>query len=245
VFPVDQRDATEAVSDRNVRFWGVCTVVCSWTAGKPLRILALRDEFVSRSFDPPGAWWPDQPTVIGGRDRVAGGSWCVSDVASGATALLVNRRERRYGTPSRGLLPLAAVAAGAGWPAQIDHREMASFNLVLAGPSGVVVWVWDAQSLSRMDLAAGTHMITSSGVDSTDAKTERFAPLFAGGPWLDVVSSCEPSSEESALVVRHSVEGDTYATVFGQSITAVPGSLQVSHSRTPWVDGTWVEESWP
>jgi hypothetical protein len=183
--------------------------------------------------------------VIGGRDRVAGGSWCVSDIDSGMTALLVNRIERRDGTPSRGLLPLAAVATGAAWVSDFDYRAMASFNLVVAGPSGVVVWVWDAAALQQFDLSPGLHMITSLGVDSSDAKTARFAPLFAGRPWLDVVTSCEPSSEESALVVRHTFEDRTYATVFGQLITAVPGSLQISHSRTPWVDGSWVDQTWP
>jgi hypothetical protein len=223
----------------------VCTVVCRWTAGEPLRILALRDEFVSRAFDLPGAWWPAQPSVIGGRDLLAGGSWCVSDVATGVTALLVNRLERREGTPSRGLLPLAAVAAGADWTSSVDHRAMAAFNLVLAGPSGVVVWVWDATSLNRIDLPPGEHMITSRGVDAADAKTDRFAPQFSGGPWLDVVTSCVPSSEESALVVRHEVEDQTYATVFGQLITAVPGRLQLEYSQTPWVDGSWTSQSWP
>lgn len=224
----------------------MCTVVCRWIPGEPLRILALRDEFAAREFDGPGAWWPDQPSVIGGRDRLAGGSWCVSDIASGATALLVNRIERLDGTPSRGLLPLAAVALGAGWADALDHRGMAGFNLVVAGPSGVATWVWDAQSLRRFELGPGTHMITSRGVDSDDAKTERFAPLFgAGDPWVDVVTSCEPSADDGALVVRREHEGRTYATVFGQLITAQPGALRIEHSRTPWRDGSWVDASWP
>ncbi|MGI8678609.1 MAG: NRDE family protein [Jatrophihabitans sp.] len=223
----------------------MCTVVCRFEAGDAIRILALRDEFVSRAFDEPDAWWPDQPTVIGGRDHVAGGSWCVSDVASGRTALVVNRVERFEGAPSRGRLPLAAVADGDGWTSTIDHRAMASFNLVLAGPDGVVVWLWDATALQRLDLAPGTHMITSRGVDADDAKTVRFAPLFEQRPWLDVVTSCSPSVEDSALVVRRELPERTYATVFGQSITSAPGSLRVAHSRTPWQDGTWVDQTWP
>ena len=223
----------------------MCTVVCDWQPGEPLRILALRDEFAGREFDDPGEWWPEQPGVVGGRDRVAGGSWCVSDVASGVTALVVNRIERPVGTPSRGGLPLAGVASGAGWPAQVDHRTMATFNLMVAGPEGVSVWIWDAAELRRVDLAAGLHLVTSRGVDSDDAKTARFAPLFARDPWLDVVTACEPSSAESALVVRHHLADRTYATVFGQLITAVPGSLQVSYTRTPWIEGTWTDDAWP
>ena len=226
----------------------MCTVVCQWQAGEPLRVLALRDEFVSRDFDGPDAWWPEQPTAIGGRDRLAGGTWCVSDVATGATALLVNRVERMDGTPSRGLLPLAAVRAyaeGTEWTADLDHTTMASFNLVLATPDGVLLWVWDGTALDRRELGAGQHMITSRGIDADDPKTARFAPRFAAEPWQEVVTSCEPVDELGALILRHPHEDKVYATVFGQLITSVPGSLHVAHSRTPWAAGSWTEQTWP
>jgi uncharacterized protein with NRDE domain len=223
----------------------VCTVVTQWAADEPLRIVAIRDEFVTRAFDPPGAWWPQQPTVIGGRDRLAGGSWCVSDTSSGITALVLNRRERRDGTPSRGVLPLVAVDAGESWPDLVDHRQMASFNLVLAGPAGVTVWAWDAAELRRVDAGPGMHMITSDGVDADDPKTVRFAPLFTAQPWHDVITSTAPADEPSALLVRREVDGNVYATVFGQLITASHGALTVASSATPWIDGSWTEQSWP
>jgi uncharacterized protein with NRDE domain len=223
----------------------VCTVVTRWADGERVRILAIRDEFVSRDFDPPGAWWPDQPSVIGGRDRQAGGSWCVSDVRAGVTALVLNRIERHVGTPSRGVLPLAAVAAGRSWPDGLDHREMASFTLVLAGPAGVTAWTWDAVRLERRDLAAGTHVFTSRGIDAGDEKAGRLAAEFATRPWLDVVTERPPTDDRTALIVRHTFETDTYATVFGQLITAAPGDLQISHSRTPWLADTWEDERWP
>lgn len=223
----------------------MCTVVTRWTAGEPLRILAIRDEFVSRDFDPPGAWWPGQPSVVGGRDRRAGGSWCVSDIRTGVTALVLNRTERHVGTPSRGMLPLAAVAAGVHWPDDVDHREMASFTLVLAGPNGVTAWDWDAAELRRQALEPGTHVFTSRGADAGDAKAGRLATEFAERPWLDVVCAQPPADDRTALIVRHEFETDTYATVFGQLITAAPGELQITHSRTPWLAGTWAEQRWP
>jgi uncharacterized protein with NRDE domain len=223
----------------------MCTVVTRWTAGEPLRVLAIRDEFVSRDFDPPGAWWPGQPSVIGGRDRRAGGSWCVSDVRTGVTALVLNRTERHVGTPSRGVLPLAAVAAGERWPDDVEHREMASFTLVLAGPDGVLAWHWDATELVRQDLAAGTHVFTSRGADAGDEKAGRLAKEFAERPWLDVVTDHPPADDRTALIVRHEFETDTYATVFGQLITSGVGELQITHSRTPWLADTWVDQRWP
>ncbi len=210
-----------------------------------MHILAIRDEFVSRDFDPPGTWWPEQPSVIGGRDRLAGGSWCVSDLDTGVTALVLNRIERHTGTPSRGVLPLAAVAAGVAWPQRVEHREMASFTLVLAGPVGVTAWTWDAAELCRHDIEPGTHVFTSRGLDGSDEKAIRLAPQFASRRWLEVVTERPPTDDRTALIVRHPFETDTYATVFGQLITASPGELQISHSRTPWDAATWTDERWP
>ena len=223
----------------------VCTVVTRWQAGEPVRLLAIRDEFVSRDFDDPGEWWPQAPGVIGGRDQRAGGSWCVSDIASGVTALVLNRTERQTGTPSRGVLPLAAASAGTSWPERVDHTGMASFNFVLAGPAGVTAWSWDTTKLRRIDLLPGTHMFTSRGVDTDDAKTVAFGPRFVVEDWPAVVGSCEPRDEIGALVVRHPVDDDVYATVFGQLITASPGSLTIAHSRTPWRPDTWTTQRWP
>jgi uncharacterized protein with NRDE domain len=222
----------------------VCTVVTRWQAGEPLRILAIRDEFVSRDFDLPAEWWPAAPGVIGGRDQRAGGSWCVTDLATGVTALVLNRTERRTGNPSRGVLPLAAVSAGPAWAERIPYHDMAGFNLVLAGPDGVTLWIWDAHRLRRVDLEPGTHVFTSRGVDADDPKAAAYGPRFAGEDWLDVIASCEPSDEIGALVVRHPMDDDVYATVFGQLITAAPGALTVAMSRTPWRRETWSEQRW-
>jgi len=96
----------------------VCTVVVRWSAGQPARILALRDELIGRPFDDPGRWWPDQPDAVGGRDRLAGGTWCATRVDTGVTGLVVNRPQKRVaepGAPSRGVLPLLAVARERDW----------------------------------------------------------------------------------------------------------------------------------
>jgi hypothetical protein len=221
----------------------VCTVVCETAPDRGSRLLALRDEFVGRDFDPPGRWWPAQPGAVGGRDRVAGGTWCASDVRTGETALVVNRIERLDGTPSRGLLPLAALAHGADWAEAVPVAAMASFNLVLVRGSDVTVWEWDGAELRSRRLEPGLHVVTSRGTDTDDRKTRRFAPAFAVEPWLDVVTATSPSDEPSALVVRRVIGERTYATVFGQTIAARPGAVQISWSRTPWIAATWTRES--
>jgi uncharacterized protein with NRDE domain len=216
-------------------------VVVRWSPGEPVRVLALRDELQGREFDDPGAWWPEQPDVVGGRDRVAGGSWAVTDVREGVTALVLNRPERRVAEPgaaSRGVVPLLAVEHGADWPLHLDVSGMASFNLVLAGPEALTLWVFDGRQLTSRDLGEGTRMVTSGGAE--DGKAERYLPAFEStDDWIDVVRGVQPADDPASLVVRH-VDGErVFATVFGQLITAAPGAYDLSFSRTPWTAEAW------
>jgi hypothetical protein len=122
---------------------------------------------------------------------------------------------------------------------------MASFTLVLAAPSGVTAWTWDARALRQAELVPGTHVFTSRAIDSGDEKAERLLPVFASRDWIDVVTEQQPTDDRTALIVQHAFETDTYATVFGQLITAAPGQLRVAYSRTPWLAASWTERRWP
>ena len=242
----------------------MCTVVfdLSPDAAVPLRLLAIRDELVSRPFDAPSAAWASRPSLFGGRDRQAGGTWCVSDVATGVTAALLNRIERRVaepGAPSRGELPLLAAEHGAEWVSHIALDGMASFNLLLATPSAATMWAYDGSDLTQTALGPGTHMLTLFGADpqDLDPRWERWMRLLAASApdgdvdlaaptealwsgWLELVRTAEPSDDRSAIIVRHPLEsGEVYATVFGQLIAARPGELRVDFSMTPWTDAAW------
>ena len=236
--------------------------MCRWidTDPIPIQLLALRDEFVSRDYDPPDTWWPDQPTVVGGRDRRAGGSWCVSDVVSGTTAVVLNRPGRAAlspEAPSRGTLPLLAVAHGPDWARFIELGPMAGFNLVLATPDRLIWWSYDGEQLRAEELARGTWMFTPTG------RLDRpLDPRLAGGrahlgadlagstrdawpEWLAVIDSTPASSEPGALLVARTVGADRYETVFGQFIAARPGLLRVDHLDRPAAGGTWTTRHWP
>jgi hypothetical protein len=239
----------------------VCTVVCRWSAGSdfPVQMLALRDELISRSFDLPGTWWPDEPDVIGGRDRQAGGSWCVSDVRSGVTGVVLNRPERREAAadaPSRGVLPLLAVRYGEAWPQQLKLDGMASFNLVLASPDALYWWAFDGERLSRKQLRDGTYMFTPggllrSGLDprfgprATGFSGDLDAPTRAAWPqWLEVVDDAKPSEDPVDLLVRMPIDDDVFATVFGQFIAARPGTLRLDQLLDPGSRGQWSTQTW-
>jgi hypothetical protein len=222
----------------------MCTVVVRWSAGQPVRLLALRDELTTRPFDDPGRWWPEHPDVVGGRDRVAGGTWCASRVDTGATALVLNRPAKRDadpGAPSRGVLPLLGAVHGTGWRAHVDTAGMASFLLVLATPGELLTWDFDGERLTETRHPEGTTMVTSGGPE--DRKTERYLPAFAAadgpGQWRRLVRDAPPADDPGALVVRHEEDGRVFATVFGEVIEAEPGRLRVSSSREPWTARPW------
>lgn len=222
----------------------MCTVVLRWADGQPCRILALRDELTTREFDDPGAWWPEYPDVVGGRDRAAGGTWCANRVGTGVTAMVLNRAPKRVadpGAPSRGVLPLLAAQLEAEWTDRLDVTGMASFALVLATPAGLTVWEYDGTGLTSYVLGAGTHMVTSGGAE--DGKSGRYLGRFRDAEfpagWRAIVEAESPYDDPAALVVRHEAETFVYATVFGQLIEAVPGRLDIEYSRTPWIAGSW------
>lgn len=229
----------------------MCTVVVRWQPGEPVEALALRDELTGRDFDDPDAHWPAQPAAVGGRDRLAGGTWCASDVVAGATAFVLNRPQRREaepGAPSRGVLPLLALEHGDAWPQHLDGLPgMASFALLLAQPEALTLWVFDGQALRAEPLPAGTSMVTSGGAE--DGKAERYLPAFRqradADAWRELVEQHPPQPDPAALVVRLGRDGRTYATVFGELLRSTPGELELSWSRTPWVAGTWTTRRWP
>jgi hypothetical protein len=233
----------------------VCTVVVRWSPSEPVRVLALRDELTSRPFDDPGAWWPEQPGVIGGRDRTAGGTWCVTSVDTGVCALVLNRPQKRIAdvsAPSRGVLPLLGVRHGAGWVSHLDPSGMASFLLVLATPERLTSWTFDGQRLVEAEHEPGTEMFTSGFEEA--GKVDRYLPAFRRSSfpdgWRAAVSAEAPADDPAALVVRHEDRdpaGETvvFATVFGQLIEARPGHLEVQYSRRPQTSEPWREAIYP
>jgi transport and Golgi organization protein 2 len=222
----------------------VCTVVIHRSKGRPVRILALRDELTGREFDDPGQWWPALPDVVGGRDAVAGGTWCATRVDTGTTALVLNRpqkREAAVGAASRGVLPLLGVAHGANWVGHVETDGMASFLLVLATAERLVTWDFDGIALREEQHGPGTVMVTSGGPE--DLKAERYLSRFADAGdrdgWLQLVRSAPPADDPGALVVRHERDGQVFATVFGQLLEAEPGRLRLEYSRQPWTAAPW------
>jgi len=178
----------------------MCTVVLSRRreAAWPLVLAANRDEMLDRPWDPPAAHWPDRPGVVGGRDRLAGGSWMA--IRGGMVASVLNRPGSlgpAEGFRSRGELPLLALAhASAGEAAAALAGERADawrpFNLVVADAGEA--WLLTGRGTGTIEatpLAEGVSMITAVGLDAGETPRARHhLPRFRAAP--------RPSPEDHA-----------------------------------------------
>lgn len=177
----------------------VCTVVLLIRPGHvwPVVLAANRDERLARAWDPPGAYWPDHPGLIAGRDRTAGGTWMGLN-RHGVAAAVLNRQGSLGPAPgkrSRGELPLIALtaetAAGAAAAiAALDGGQWRGFNFVAADASGA----WYVRGPGHghpqaQKLAPGLHMITAREPnDMGSPRVARHLPRFAAAPAPDPVA---------------------------------------------------------
>ena len=199
----------------------MCTVVLLIRPGHawPLVLAANRDEMLARAWDPPAAYWPDQPGVIAGRDRSGGGTW-MGVTRQGVVAAVLNRPGSlgpAAGKRSRGQLPLLALmhpsaAEAAAAIAAQDAGAWRSFNLVLADRSGAIFVRGLGQGCPQAQpLTPGLHMVTAHDPDDPDSPRvarhlERFRsarPPEPGdwGDWQTILADSSGDSGEQINVI--------------------------------------------
>jgi hypothetical protein len=160
----------------------MCTLILLCRPGHawPLLIAANRDERLDRPADPPAAWWPQTPAIVGGRDRTAGGTWLALR-ADGLAAAILNRADSlgpAAGFRSRGELPLRALtypdAATAARAIVAEPARYRPYNLIVA--SRAEAWFVrgaEGQPPTALHLAPGLHMLTAR--DPNDPASPRIA----------------------------------------------------------------------
>jgi uncharacterized protein with NRDE domain len=169
----------------------MCSIILNITPDGVF-IGANRDEMVNRPWSPPGAYWPDLPGVVAGRDETAGGTWLGMNGRGVVTAVL-NRHGSLGPAPgkrSRGELPLIALAQtttadGAAAIAALDAGTYRSFNLVTADAGGAYFCAGlEAGRPEVTKLNAGVWMITSGEPNDTRlARIARHLPKFQDATW--------------------------------------------------------------
>jgi hypothetical protein len=220
----------------------VCTVITLQRPGHtwPLLLAANRDERLDRAWDPPGAYWPEQPGLVAGRDRLGGGTWMGVNGA-GLVAAILNRAGSlgpAAGKRSRGELPLLALtfataAAAAAAMTALDGAAYRSFNMVIADREAV----WFVRNLgtggpTAERMSPGLHMVTAYDPDDFDSpRVARHLPLFTAAPppvppnwtaWAGLLANGDGPRKAALAVPPTEGFGTVSASLFGLPRDGLP-----------------------
>jgi hypothetical protein len=178
----------------------MCTLVFALERPAPgwITVGANRDELYSRPSDPPRVLC-EAPRVLGGRDRVARGTWlALRTTPPVRLAAVLNRwdHDRQLlsrGQPerySRGLLCLEAAKAGSLAAAEavvamrVEESPVSPMSLVLIESGRCRIAYYDERGLRWDERDSGVHVITHGDVDEpSDGRVDHA---------LGVISSWSP-----------------------------------------------------
>ncbi len=170
----------------------MCTLVLLRRPGHrwPLLMATNRDERLERPWTAPGRHWSQQPDVVAGLDRLAGGSWLGMNDA-GVVAGVLNRVGSlgpAEGSRSRGELVLQALRYGsaleaAGTLAGLSSALYRPFNLVVVDHR-IGCWLRNAGGdgsgeIESFELPSGLSMFSAHERNDPDSpRQRRYMPLF-------------------------------------------------------------------
>lgn len=245
----------------------MCTLIVGRDVlGPDTTILAAnRDEDPGRPTDPPGILCRS-PRVIGGRDRVAGGTWLA--VRHGAAVAMLNRRPDGATiapTRSRGLLALdiacapvfdapgtTASAAGtldrcarSAAAAAFEADDYAPFSMLFATHDRAWVLAWNGVSRT-IDLPAGWSVLTHAELnDDTEPRTRRLRRELSGFT-PDSPGAAENrlrellAAHDAPAVCLHDVRMPTLSSSI---VVLAAGSVRYVHSDGRPCTGVWTDRS--
>jgi hypothetical protein len=169
-------------------------------------IAANRDEDPARPSDPPAVLL-ESPRLVGGRDRVAGGTWLALRTEPRAVTMLLNRPPIPGAPPparSRGLLVLDVAAAADPHAAVLAAAASGRYGpctLVFVSPDACWWFAFGGTGSGRAgEIAPGWHAITHAELD--DAAEPRTAWLVRQLSRLGA-GSAESLLEPLAALLRH------------------------------------------
>jgi len=151
----------------------VCTLVFAWQvfADTPVVAAANRDERLDRESEPPSVV-DREPRVVAPTDAEAGGTW-VGYNDDGVFVAITNRWTGTDlgGERSRGLLVRDALRQESAETAtrlverELDDRQYAGFNLVLADERAALLVEWDGETRRVRNFEPGVHVVVNVGAD--------------------------------------------------------------------------------
>jgi uncharacterized protein with NRDE domain len=215
----------------------MCLILVAWRAHPryPCVVVANRDEFFGRPTAE-ADWWADEPSILGGRDLQAGGTW-LGVSRSGRFAALTNFRDparHRVDAPSRGGLVtgfLRSIAATLAGLADIATRGVHCnpFNVLCS--DGRELGVYESTTGTTRLLGPGVYALSNHLLDTpwpkvTQAKSrlaEALSELPQSAAMLDLLRDTEPAVDEELprtgvglelerMLSSAFVRGDDYGT---------------------------------
>jgi hypothetical protein len=164
--------------------------------------------------------------VLGGRDRISGGTWLAVDPASRTVAAVLNGAPLPPADrPSRGALPLRALVESDPIPPDVARYD--TFHLVRAAAARVETWSWDGTTLAYQLLGVGDHIVVNLGADArADPLVPHFAPLLAALPDPPLAALPDVALPDAALpdvAPPGAARPDPQQPVGGDTVTAWGG----------------------
>lgn len=171
----------------------MCLVLLAWKANPkyPLVLASNRDEFYERPTAP-AAIWENDPDVIGGTDKLAGGSWLAMH-HNGRLAVVTNFRQglaEKKDAPTRGLLVsdfVTGLASPDNYLERLSRRagEYNGFNLLVMNRDSCRYY--SNQSNQIVPLANGIYGLSNALLDTPWPKVQRgkksFGECLQQGSW--------------------------------------------------------------
>ena len=228
----------------------------------PVLVGANRDEIIDRPWRPPARHWPDRPEVVGGLDRLAGGSWLgINDW--GVVAAVLNRTGSLGPAPnrrSRGELVLEALdhpdaLDAANALSYLDPDAYRTFNLIVADERDGF-WLRHAggRRVEVRPLKDGLSLIAAGDIDDLGSRRLQLAmPAFRAWPvpepdhgdwigWEQLLGSDRaPPGEPATAAMRFRTDG--YGTT-SSALIAMPTRAE-PELRPMFRFASWLPEETP
>lgn len=159
----------------------MCVLLVDWQPEhNRLRLLGNRDEFFARP-SLRADWWADAPSIYGGRDAVAGGSWLAINSAGRIAAVTnIRRPDNAQYAQSRGALVrqfLSDERTAETVAAEIyaQRARYAGFNLLLADRNALVAV---SSTAPPQTLVAGVYGLSNGAINEAWPKIQRLKNAY-------------------------------------------------------------------
>ncbi|MBI2375477.1 MAG: NRDE family protein [Deltaproteobacteria bacterium] len=215
----------------------VCTVVLIHKVfeGRPIALVANRDELLDRPAAGPGAWAGSR--IFAPRDLRAGGTWLGLNEDNVVVAITNRFGQRDDARRSRGELVASALRAssareGARLMETVSARSYNGFHLLLADVNDAWLIYGDGESLVSRPLEPGAHVVTERSLGAGDPRREVFVrgelERMKVSTSAGLIESAAPALEDLLHLLSRHVDSE------GRTLKSVEGVDPIASTCVHW-----------